>query len=46
MLSNRTDGRMRGDSRYEESDMEDGEDDDDFDDETEPLVVGAMMSQI
>jgi len=36
---------MRGDSRYEESDMED-DFDDDFDDETEPLVVGAMMSQI
>lgn len=36
---------MRGDSRYEESDIEE-DFDDDFDDETEPLVVGAMMSQI
>ena len=46
MLSNRTDGRMRGDSRYEESDMEEDFDDDDFDDETEPLVVGAMVGEI
>ena len=37
---------MRGDSRYEESDMEDDFDDDFDDDATEPLVVGAMMSQI
>ena len=37
---------MRGDSRYEESDMEDDEDGEDFDEETEPLVVGAMVGEI
>ena len=38
---------MRGDSRYEESDIEDDfDDEDDFDEETEPLVVGAMVGEI
>lgn len=38
---------MRGDSRYEESDMEDDfDDDDDDEDDFEPLVVGAMVGEI